>query len=89
MILMGVGDGVSTPLWEALVFNSTRNSRDVSSDIALVQTPPNLAQAVCLILAGVLVKLFGYWLVFGLCGVFFVVSFYLSFKLLKESRYFL
>jgi len=87
MVIMGVGDGVSTPLWETLVFNSTRSSKDVSSDIALVHTPPNLAQAVCLITAGVLVKLWGYWLVFGLCGVFFVISFYFSFELLRESRY--
>jgi MFS family permease len=89
MILMGVGDGVSTTLWEALVFNSTKSSRDVSSDIALVHTPPNLAQAVCLIMAGVLVAQWGYEIVFLLCGVSFVVSFYLSFELLRESRYFL
>ncbi|MCX6776849.1 MAG: MFS transporter, partial [Candidatus Micrarchaeota archaeon] len=54
MAVMGIGDGMATPLWEALVFNATGRSRNVSSDIALLHTPPNLSNAVCLIAAGVI-----------------------------------
>src|SRR5271157_3369952 len=36
MMIMGVGDGVSNPVWETLVFNSLRSSRDASSDVALL-----------------------------------------------------
>lgn len=88
MAVMGIGDGMATPLWEALVFNSTGRSRNISSDIALLHTPSNLSNAVCLIAAGVFVKLWGYWVVFFSCGALFVFSFYLSFELLRESRYF-
>ena len=88
MAVMGIGDGMATPLWEALVFNATGRSRNVSSDIALLHTPPNLSNAVCLIAAGVIVKLWGYWAVFFSCGALFVFSFYLSFELLRESQYF-
>lgn len=87
--VMGIGDGMATPLWEALIFNSAGKSRNVSSDIALLHMPSNLSNAVCLAAAGVFVKLWGYWIVFFLCGGLFVFSFYLSFELLRESRYFL
>ncbi len=87
--VMGIGDGLSNPLWETMVFNCVRKSRDVSSDIALLHTPPNLSTAVGLIVAGVVLKWWGYGVVFFSCGVLFVLSFYWSFELLRESRYFL
>lgn len=87
--IMGIGDGMSTPLWEAVVFNCVKKSRDVSSDIALLHTPSNLSNAVGLIISGVLVAMWGYGVVFVLCGVLFVLSFYWCFELLRESRYFL
>jgi len=83
ILLMGAGDGTSTPVWELLVFNSVRNKKDVSSDIALVHTPPNLSNSVGIILAGLLVKLVGYWVVFVLCGILFLLFAYLSSKLLR------
>jgi MFS family permease len=87
--IMGIGDGMSTPLWEAVVFTSVRKSRDVSSDIALLHTPSNLSNAVGLIAAGVVVKLWGYGVVFFSCGILFALSFYWCFRLLNESKYFL
>lgn len=87
--VMGIGDGMSSPLWEALVFNCVKKSRDVSSDIALLHTPANLSNSVFLIIAGVIVGWWGYGVVFASCGILFALSFYLSFELLKESKYFL
>jgi MFS family permease len=87
--IMGIGDGMSNPLWETLVFKSVKGRRDVSSEIALLHTPANLSNSVGLIAAGVLVEMFGYGVVFLSCGVLFVLSFYLSFELLRESKYFL
>ncbi|MEM3555583.1 MAG: MFS transporter [Candidatus Micrarchaeia archaeon] len=83
ILLMGVGDGMSMPVWEVLVFNSLRSKNDVSSDIALVHTPPNLLNSVGVIVAGLLIKVFGYWVVFVLCGVLFVLFAYFSSKILK------
>lgn len=88
ILLMGIGDGVSTPLWEMLVFSSVRSSRDVSSDIALLHTPPNLCNSVGLIFTGMLLERFGYGVVFVSCGVLFLLFFYFSSKLLSESKYF-
>ena len=87
MGIMGVGDGMATPLWEVLVFNSVKRRKDMSSEIALLHTPSNLSNAVGLIAAGVLVAQWGYGIVFLLCGVLFVLSFYWSFGLLRESQY--
>ena len=88
ILLMGIGDGTSMPIWEILIFNSVRSKKDVSSDIALLHTPPNLCSAVGLILGGVLVKSVGYWSVFLLCGVLFALFSYFSTKLLREAMYF-
>jgi predicted MFS family arabinose efflux permease len=88
VLLMGVGDGVSTPVWEYIVFNALRSSRDYSSDVALLHTPPNICGAVGLILAGVAVSVFGYWFVFVLCGLLALLFFYSASSLLKEARYF-
>ena len=88
ILLMGIGDGTSMPIWEILIFNSVRSKKDVSSDIALLHTPPNLCSAVGLILGGVLVKSVGYWSVFLLCGVLFALFSYFSTKLLREALYF-
>ena len=43
--------------------------------------------AVGLILAGVVVGQWGYGVVFLSCGVLFVLSFYWSFEVLRESKY--
>lgn len=83
ILLMGVGDGTSTPVWELLVFNSLKSRNDVSSDIALVHTPPNLLDSVGVILAGLVVKAFGYWVVFVMCGLSFLFFAYFSTKIFK------
>jgi MFS family permease len=88
VLLMGVGDGVSTPVWEYIVFNALRSSRDYSSDVALLHTPPNICGAVGLILAGVAVSVLGYWFVFALCGLLTLLFFYSASSLLRETRYF-
>jgi hypothetical protein len=89
VLLMGVGDGVSTPVWEYIVFNALRSSRDYSSDVAVMQTPANICGAAGLILAGVAVSVLGYWFVFALCGVLGLLFFYSASSLLRESKYFL
>jgi MFS family permease len=87
MMMMGIGDGVSNPVWETLVFNSLRSSRNVSSDVALLHTPSNLSNSVGLIVAGIVVSQWGYGVVFVSCGILFALSFYPCFELLKESKY--
>ena len=73
LVLMAIGDGFAAFVWEALIANATEKSATISSDIGLIHIPANIAQAIALVAAGVIVSNYGYSPSFVLAIPFFIL----------------
>jgi len=83
IMMLAIADGIATIVWETLIMNAVRRSSSISSDIALIHAPSNLATTVALMFAGFIIKFYGYETIFALIGISFLIFSYLSLKILK------
>ncbi|MFH0818253.1 MAG: MFS transporter [Candidatus Micrarchaeota archaeon] len=82
MIVFGIGLGMTEIMWEKNVFSATKGSKVISTDIAIVQTLPNLASFLSLAIGGFIISWFGYWPIFLFSAVFYSAYLVLGQKLL-------
>jgi MFS family permease len=84
IMMLAVGDGIATVVWETLIMNAVKGSRSISTDIALIHAPSNFATALALVFAGFVVNFYGYGAIFALIAVSFLIFSYFSLKILKS-----
>jgi len=84
LILGAIGDGTGIKLWEKMIFSCLKDSKYVSTDIAILHFPEKTAYFVFLVLSGFFVSLIGFALFFPLSAFFFILFTFLSYRILDE-----
>lgn len=75
--LAGVGDGLGSIVWEALIMGSAR-ARSISTDIGWVHVPAHFLTGIMLAIGGIFLASYGYFAAFALAAAFFALYAFLS-----------
>ncbi len=78
MLVMGMGDGFSSIIWEAVLVRGLGHAKNAATDIGLMHVPAHAITAILLAVAGGIVVIYGFIAAFAMCAFLMALFFFLA-----------
>jgi predicted MFS family arabinose efflux permease len=87
ILLFGIGHGSASILYEGILGNTTKNSKDLSTDIGVIHIPLRIGEFISFIGAGFIIANFGYFPIFAISALFVFIFGLFTFFYFSDKKH--